>query len=328
MNEKIKALDPEKLLFLDIESVANSKELKLDSVEYDLYQYKTRNKDTGEFLPHEELCKHYKDKAALSPTFNKIVAITIGFISKGKIYLKTFSGEEAVIVENFYKAIPTGYLLCGHNITGFDLPVLRLKALKYGLTDLIPENINDSGKKPWAMTEVKFKVNIVDTMDLVKGCYFSNLSLDESCYIAGVPSPKNTGVKGPEVSKAYYEGRLPEIITYCEADIVATANLFLKLVGKDIIEEVIIRKDETEEELKPIQINILELLYTNKEFNDEVKIKVKEHLSKVKLTKKDLINVELMLYSLYINTKMFQSDKPDLLEEKKKEISEFVKSIK
>ena len=42
MNQKIKNLDIEKILFWDLESVRANKELVPDSEEYNLYEHKTR----------------------------------------------------------------------------------------------------------------------------------------------------------------------------------------------------------------------------------------------------------------------------------------------
>ena len=44
-------------------------------------------------------------------------------------------------------------------------------------------------------------------------------------------------MNGSEVSDAYWkDGKLDSIVTYCEKDVIATANIVLKLGGQSIID--------------------------------------------------------------------------------------------
>ena len=55
MNQTIKKVNQEKILFMDIEDVRRSKELDINSREFELYRKKTRNRETDEYLPNDEV---------------------------------------------------------------------------------------------------------------------------------------------------------------------------------------------------------------------------------------------------------------------------------
>jgi len=53
----------------------------------------------------------------------------------------------------------------------------------------------------------------------------------------GIPSPKD-GIDGSMVADVYYkEKNIERIVKYCEKDVFATAQLFLKFKGEDLIKE-------------------------------------------------------------------------------------------
>jgi predicted PolB exonuclease-like 3'-5' exonuclease len=258
MNTSIKKLDLTRTLFFDAEFVRRNETLQKDSDEYFLYRDKTKNKDTETCLSDEELFVHYKKNAALKPAYNRLVCISIGTISPsegGDVILKSFTGDEEHIVKEFYKVMnpfviqtqdggSTGFkfdYLCGFNILGFDLPMIRYAAIKNNPDMLfaskgLPVDFNDSGKKPW---ELK---TIIDLMDHFKGTYFYNVSLKEACYMLGVPSPK-TDIDGSMVSEIYYteENGLSLIEEYCKRDVLATINIVKVLRGEPIVEQYVDR---------------------------------------------------------------------------------------
>jgi predicted PolB exonuclease-like 3'-5' exonuclease len=53
-------------------------------------------------------------------------------------------------------------------------------------------------------------------------------SLDLICECLDVPTPKDK-MEGKDVGKAYYSGKLSEIVEYCEKDVEATCRVILKL---------------------------------------------------------------------------------------------------
>ena len=250
MNSKFRKIDIEKLVFFDIETSARNAELDLEGKEFELYKWKLRNKETGEFPPNDEIQNHYKLNAALSPEFNKIICLSLGFVKGTVAYYKSLVGDQKEIIEEFYNIVASnGLIPCGVNIKFFDLPVTRMKAFECGI-DMLKciDRISDVNKQPWV-----FEEDVVDLMSYFKGTYYHNIGLDSMCMLVGIDSPKDD-IKGCDVSKVYYEGGLDQIVSYCNRDVVATIQLFCAMQGrKDFITEFIDRTGvQTKQEKTPL----------------------------------------------------------------------------
>jgi 3'-5' exonuclease len=226
MNRRVRTKNVEDLLFFDIETVSRNPEPIIDTKEYDLYAWFIRDKETNKIPEHDEIVRSYKMNAALKPEFNKIVCISVGFVKGDTIYYKAITGNQKDIIEEFYSIVnETGKLLAGHNIIGFDLPVIRLKAFESDVQISLPETLNDSGAKPWTIAE-----NLFDTMDITKGTYFNNISLDSMCMLANIDTPKDD-ISGSQVTETFYKGEIERIANYCNKDVIASIELFLALQG-------------------------------------------------------------------------------------------------
>lgn len=261
MNANIKKLNIESLLFFDIETVRASEELKINTQEYDIYSWKMRDRETDEEMESQELIKHYAQKAALYPTFNKVVCITLGFVIDNKMVIMSITGKEEDVIREFL-AIYTKKrpILCGWNIIGFDLPVLRVAAFGAGLKDWPLGKANDSGNKPWTLAE-----HVVDLMEVYKGTYYYNTSLAEACHKQKVPSPKND-LNGSKVSEEYYKNGVEKISEYCKGDVIACIQLLRRMKGEDLYTEVVYRDDVVLEDQ-----TTLEKVFTNGELLGEDK---------------------------------------------------------
>ena len=86
----------------------------------------------------------------------------------------------------------------------------------------LPCKLNHFGKKPW---EIKH----LDTMELWKfGDYKHYTSLNLLTSILGIQSPKGD-IDGSMVGEVYYkEKNLNRIASYCEQDVLALAQVFLR----------------------------------------------------------------------------------------------------
>jgi hypothetical protein len=99
----------------------------------------------------------------------------------------------------------------------------------------LPNKLNLFGKKPW-------EVPHLDTLELWKfGDYKHFTSLKLLTKVLGIPSPKDD-IDGSEVARVFYiENDIDRIITYCEKDVIAVAQIFLRLRREDLLvdEEII-----------------------------------------------------------------------------------------
>ena len=95
----------------------------------------------------------------------------------------------------------------------------------------LPLKLNLFGKKPW-------EVPHLDTMELWKfGDYKHYSSLQLLTSILGIPSPKDD-IDGSEVAKVYYKDKnLERIVSYCEKDTIAVAQLLIRFNNEKCIEE-------------------------------------------------------------------------------------------
>ena len=99
----------------------------------------------------------------------------------------------------------------------------------------IPNKLNLFGKKPWEIPHL-------DTLELWKfGDYKHFTSLKLLTKILGIPSPKGD-IDGSQVEHVFYvEKDIDRIVTYCEKDTIAVAQIFLRLRREDLLidEEII-----------------------------------------------------------------------------------------
>jgi hypothetical protein len=93
----------------------------------------------------------------------------------------------------------------------------------------LPNKLNLFGKKPW-------EVPHLDTLELWKfGDYKHFTSLKLLTKVLGIPSPKDD-IDGSEVAHVYYvENNIDRIITYCEKDVIAVAQIFLRLIREELL---------------------------------------------------------------------------------------------
>lgn len=225
---------PEDLLFIDIETVPALSAFELMSEP----MQELWDKKSLYFRKEDQTPAEVYERAGIYAEFGKIICISVGIILQrnGQRFfrVKSFYGDdEKIVLIEFGKMLAafsadTAKNICGHNVKEFDLPYICRRMLIHGLK--IPAILDVAGKKPW---EVKF----VDTLELWKfGDYKHFTSLNLLTNIFNIPSPKDD-IDGSQVAKVYYEEKNVErIAIYCEKDVLATAQLFLRFKGEALIE--------------------------------------------------------------------------------------------
>lgn len=240
----LEQIDIANVLFLDIETVSGGADFsKLDENVQTLWAHKARSvlRTTEEISPEDQAAS-YLDKAAIFAEFGKIVCISVGAVHRDKdkrlkIRLKSFASEnEKEVLEGFsgllgqYYNNPMKYFLCGHNIKEFDIPYVCRRMIVNSLS--FPKMLDIAGKKPW---ETK---HLLDTMELWKfGDRKSYTSLKLLAATLGFPSPKDD-IDGSMVGRVFWEDNdVDRIAHYCEKDVLATAQLFLRYQLAPLLEE-------------------------------------------------------------------------------------------
>jgi len=182
----------------------------------------------------EETAEDFYRSAGIWAEFGKIICISVGIFTgaapKG-MRIKSFAGhDEREVLINFTKMLkgqPNTLVLCAHNGKEFDFPYLCRRMLINGL--MLPAQLEIAGKKPW-------EINHLDTMELWKfGDYKSYTSLNLLTTIFNIPTPKDD-IDGSMVGDVYWkDNQLERICTYCQKDVVATAQLLRRYRGEELI---------------------------------------------------------------------------------------------
>jgi predicted PolB exonuclease-like 3'-5' exonuclease len=225
--------DLKDILFLDIETVSC-----VDQYNKLSERLKTQWARKAGFFKREENQTDedlFHDRAAIYAEFGKIVVIAVGIFTeeKGVLSLRTkyFAGDDELKIltefRNMLEKMGPNVRLCAHNGKEFYFPYISRRSLVNGLP--LPAVLNIAGKKPW-------EVNHLDTMEMWKfGDYKHYTSLDLLTTIFNIPSSKGS-MDGSMVTKVYYgEGDLKKISEYCVGDVVAIAQLYLRMKGFNII---------------------------------------------------------------------------------------------
>ena len=127
-------------------------------------------------------------------------------------------GEEAPVREFWHRAERLSGLLVTFNGMRFDLPVLELQALRWGLS--APGHFAQrQGDQPRHLDLLDFLTN--------RGAVGLRGGLDLALKLIGLPG--KGAVDGAQVQGLYEAGRIAEIRQYCLRDVIQTYFLFLRV---------------------------------------------------------------------------------------------------
>lgn len=224
---------PEDILFLDIETIAAEKNYAgLSDKWKKLWDIKAKTLARNNETPEE-----LYPRAAIYAEFGRIICISVGFMDvrdgKRTFRIKSFSGDnETELLTNFISLLDKHFnqrkhRLAAHNGKEFDFPYLGRRMLVNNLK--LPKLLRLQGLKGW---EVKH----IDTMELWKfGDIKSYISLDLLTTILNIQSPK-VDLDGSKIYEAYYiHNDIEGIARYCQNDVLALAQVYLKLTGKTML---------------------------------------------------------------------------------------------
>ena len=232
MNLSVKLND---ILFLDIETVPEKEQWnELSKETQELFEKKTHYQRKEEHTAEE-----FYERAGIWAEFGKIICISVGYFvevqNKKKLRLTSFFGDdEHQILTDFKVLLETyftkkSHVLCAHNGKEFDFPFITRRMIVHQIE--LPHKLNLFGKKPW-------EVPHLDTLEMWKfGDYKQYTSLKLLSAILGISSPKDD-IDGSEVANVYYkEKNLQRIVSYCEKDTIAVAQILLRFNNQELLKE-------------------------------------------------------------------------------------------
>mgnify|MGYP000958647923 CR=1 FL=1 len=281
MNQTIKKVNQERILFMDIEDVRRNKELDINSREFELFRKKTRNRDTDEYLPQEDIVDQYRKKGALKMCYTKIVCIGVGFIKDGEVHIKSLEGTEEEIIKQFCIIAQNFDYMCFSNGIAFDLPMVINNGYRYfDVCEVLPDRFITSGKKQWNLDR------LLDLQEIFKGTHYYASSLDEMCYHFDLLSPKSD-LDGSQVSDEYWNNGLEKISKYVKQDVFACVNLFKKMRFEQPFDTFIDKNELTTVQPFIEELPLLQKIFATKEITKETKEYIEKILKKNKLSKKE-----------------------------------------
>ena len=227
----------ENMLLIDIETVSEHPTFSgLNDDWKQLWEEKVQ-RQLPENVTAEEF---YPQRAAVMAEFSKVVCISVGYFkSEGKaihLRVKSFYGDdEKILLSDFLAALQkmesnnNKWSFTGHNIKEFDIPFICRRLLINGLS--IPPFLDFQNMKPW-------ETNMIDTFQYWRfGDYKHYTSLKLLAAALNVPSPKDD-IDGSMVGDVYWvERNLERIVTYCQKDVVTTANIVLRFKNLPLLVE-------------------------------------------------------------------------------------------
>ena len=229
----IHKLNLENLLFLDIETVPETKYYSdLSEDKQKLWDSKSKYQRKEDYSPEA-----FYDRAGIWAEFGKVICISVGYFTEvnsvRRFRVTSFYGDEHGLLLEFKALIETHFskpnqLLCAHNGKEFDFPYIARRMVIHKIS--LPLKLNLFGKKPW-------EVPHLDTLELWKfGDFKHYTSLKLLTSVLGIPSPKDD-IDGSEIFRVYYEEKNVErIVTYCQKDTIAVAQVILRLRGETVLE--------------------------------------------------------------------------------------------
>lgn len=180
---------------------------------------------------------HHTDDSFPKPPFHQIVAISmleahIEQSDGGSFYavdLLRSGGDlnftEEQLIKGFFQYVEKKKpRLVTFNGRGFDLPVLKYRAMKHEVS----APWFSTGESKWANYGHRYSVDWhCDLMDVLSDFGATKVaSMDEVCGLLGIPG--KLGMDGKQVRQMIADGKLADVRNYCETDVLSTYLIFLR----------------------------------------------------------------------------------------------------
>ncbi len=116
--------------------------------------------------------------------------------------------------------------LVSYNGRGFDLPVLKYRAMKYGISAPWLHQGGDKWNSYTSRYSSDWHCDLLEVLSEYGAS--ARVKLDEVCSVMGFPG--KFGVDGSKVASMYDDGRIQEIRDYCETDVLNTYLVYLRVM--------------------------------------------------------------------------------------------------
>jgi predicted PolB exonuclease-like 3'-5' exonuclease len=182
----------------------------------------------------EERFAEVLDKTAVDPMQAEILCIVVAQDDHSPVrFAARTPGEEADMLREFSRVInlfaTPETIWVGHNLEGFDLPVLinRFRRLGVEPPDAFPVYLHAGGR---------YHGRVFDTMKRTPGRN-PFISMEAACEVCGITLSqtmwRGEPMHGGRVGEAYAAGYMDVILDYCAGDVLDTRELYNRLTFGD-----------------------------------------------------------------------------------------------
>lgn len=228
--------EPKNIFVFDIETIPDDESaLNLIGEEKtDLGDIKKRREALREY--HLEITDGKND--FLRQPFHKVVAISflvasIEYNNEGQEVLKfrevrsggTKDSTEKELIKGFFSTIDKlKPKIVSFNGKTFDIPVLKYRAMKYGITGEFFHNAGNKYESYSNRYALGWHCDLIDALSDFGAS--ARIKLNEVCSILNFPG--KFGVDGSLVTEMYDKGEVEDIRNYCETDVLNTYLVYLR----------------------------------------------------------------------------------------------------
>lgn len=196
-------------MFLDIETLPAPETAKKTLLDIYTRKAEKSKKDVGTF-------EEFLEGTSFDGSFGRICCIGYALDNNPT---KSFQGDEAQMLRDFWAlALPVD-LFVGFNLIDFDLRFIYQRSVILGVKP--SKELNFARYRNSPMYDVMW--------EWAKWGNLPKISLHALAKALSLKSSKEGDIEGKDVAKAYLDGRIKEICTYCEADVEVTRQLYRKL---------------------------------------------------------------------------------------------------
>ena len=195
-------------MFLDIETLPADEKNK--DILLDIYTRKAEKskKDLGSF-------EEFLENTSFDGSFGCICCIGYAMDNEPT---QCISGDEAQILRDFWSLASSVDVFIGFNIIDFDMRFIYQRSIIQGVKPT--KEISFARYRNSPMYDVMW--------EWAKWNNQPKISLHALSKALSLKSSKEGDIEGKDVAKAYLDGRIKEICTYCEADVELTRQIYRK----------------------------------------------------------------------------------------------------
>ncbi len=140
---------------------------------------------------------------------------------------KEDASEEELIEGFFHYLGKSRARLVSYNGRGFDLPVLKYRAMKYGIDAPWLFKSGDKWNSYQSRYSLDWHCDLIEALSDFGAS--ARCKLNEICSVFGYPG--KVGVDGSMVTQMYDDGKIKEIRDYCETDVLNTYLVYLRYMN-------------------------------------------------------------------------------------------------